>query len=82
MNALVRSERYPAELLCREGLAISTIEGYVEIGFVEPFEIAGEWYFSREQVERLFRAERIRRELGANLVGAALVVEVLERFGS
>jgi chaperone modulatory protein CbpM len=82
MNTLVRSERYPAELLCREGFALSTIEAYVEIGFVEPLVIGGEWFFSREEVERLYRAERIRRELGANLIGAALVVEVLERFGS
>ncbi|WP_456410347.1 chaperone modulator CbpM [Oceanithermus sp.] len=81
MNALMRSERYPADLLCREGLAQSALEAYVEIGFVEPVVIAGEWYFTREQVERLYRAERIRRELGANLIGAALVVEVLERYG-
>jgi len=82
VTALVLRERYPAELLAREGLAWSTLEAYVEIGFVAPVVIADEWYFTREQVERLYRAERIRRELGANLIGAALVVEVLERFGS
>jgi DNA-binding transcriptional MerR regulator len=79
VTTLVLHERYPAALLAREGLALSTLEAYVEIGFVEPAVIGGEWYFTREQVERLYRAERIRRELGANLIGAySVLVEPIE----
>jgi len=78
---LARPVRYPLSYLVTEGVSPAAIKGYLEIGFVEAEEIGGELYFSPEAVERIFRAERIRRELGANLIGAALVVEVLESFG-
>jgi chaperone modulatory protein CbpM len=78
---LVRSSRYSLSQLEREGLSRGAVEAYIKIGFVEVERWEAEWYFSLEDAERLCRAERIRKELGANLVGAALVVEVLERFG-
>ncbi len=77
---LARPERYPVSYLVRAGLSPSAVRAYVEIGFVEGVEIEGELFLSRLEVERVLRAERIRRDLGANLIGAALVVEVLERF--
>ncbi len=77
---LARPERYPISYFLRAGLSSSVVRAYVAIGFVEPVEIDGELFFTRTEVERVFRAERIRKELGANLIGAALVVEVLERF--
>jgi chaperone modulatory protein CbpM len=77
---LVRTGRCSLATLEREGLARGAVAAYIEIGFVEAECLGEELYFSLRDAERLCRAERIRRELGANLVGAALVVEVLERF--
>jgi len=79
---LVRSERLGLSGLEQGGLSRGAVHAYLKIGFVTAEVLGDELYFSTRDAERLFRAERIRRDLGANLVGAALVVEVLERYGA
>ncbi len=71
------------EFAGEERLSIRTLElhpGLIELfqalGIVEP---QGE-YITAEDLRRIHKALRLRRSLGVNLAGAAVILELLERI--
>lgn len=53
----------------------------VEEGVIEPRERSGpQWRFSATSVVRIQKAQRLQRDLGVNLPGIALALELLDRI--
>ena len=55
----------------------------VEEGIVEPLEARREsqqWIFSGRSLQRARKARRLQQDLGINLAGAALVLELMEEI--
>ena len=55
----------------------------VEEGIVEPLEARLErrqWIFSGRSLQRARKARRLQQDLGVNLAGAALVLELMEEI--
>lgn len=67
-------------LAAEAGLHPELVARFVEFGLLEPAERAGEEYvFGEEAVARLCRIERLREQLGVNLPGIAVILELRER---
>ena len=71
----------PIEDLARAaGLHISLLEKLVEYGVIEPvLDIPSPLLFPASAIDRLRCVMRLRRDLGVNLAGAAVIVEMGER---
>jgi chaperone modulatory protein CbpM len=55
----------------------------VEEGVLEPLEPGGpQWRFSATSIVRIEKARRLQRDLGVNLPGVALALELLDRIES
>ena len=53
----------------------------VDEGFIEPSGVEkSHWCFSGISVRRVQRAKRLQRDLGINLAGAALAIELIEEI--
>jgi len=65
------------ELAVAAGLNAAHLERLVRLGLVEP-EAGGS--FSAATAARLRRMLRLRADLGVNLVGAAIIVDLVQRL--
>ena len=53
----------------------------VEEGFIEPSGMEGShWCFSGVSVRRVQKAKRLQRDLGVNLAGVALALDLMEEI--
>jgi len=79
--------RIEPEQLTLEGLAAcagvhpALIRYFVEYGLLEPVAHTGtQWLFDTTCLARLRMIERLRRDLGANLAGIAVILDLLDRL--
>lgn len=74
----------PVEDLARAaGLHVGLVKKLVEYGVIEPVaDIASPSLFPASAIDRLRCVMRLRRDLGVNLAGAAVIVEMGERLRS
>ena len=79
--------RIEPEQLTLEGLAAcagvhpALIEYFVEYGLIEPVTRTGtQWLFDTACLARLRMIERLRRDLGANLAGIAVILDLRDRL--
>jgi chaperone modulatory protein CbpM len=63
------------------GLHPALVEKFVEFGLLEPVERMGrELLFDAATVSRLRMIERLRGEIGINLSGIAVIMDLLDRM--
>src|ERR1043166_6621556 len=81
--------RTEPEQLTLDGLAACTgvhpalIQHFVEYGLLEPSARTGtQWLFDAACIARLRMIERLRRDLGANLAGIGVILDLLDRLTS
>jgi chaperone modulatory protein CbpM len=67
------------ELAAAAGVSSTTLARLIRIGLVEP-AAPGASLYTAECASRLRRMWRLHVDLGVNLVGAAIVVDLLERL--
>ena len=79
--------RAEPEQLTLEGLAAcagvhpTLITYFVEYGLLNPIARTGtQWLFDTACLARLRMIERLRRDLGANLAGIAVILDLLDRL--
>ena len=67
------------ELAAAAGISPTMLARLVRLGLIEPVA-EGSTEFTAASARRLRRMLRLRRDLGVNLTGAAILVDLLERL--
>ena len=63
------------------GLTVEHINAYVAEGIIEPHGSSpGEWRFSQISLVRVRRARRLERDLGLNIAGLALALDLMTQI--
>jgi chaperone modulatory protein CbpM len=77
-------ERVTLEVLATSaGLHPALVESFVEFGLIEPVERVGtQSLFDSGCVMRLHTIMRLRHDLGANLPGIAVILDMLDRLNA
>ena len=71
----------PEGLAACTGVHATGIEYFVEYGLLEPSARTGtQWLFDTACIVRLRAIERLRRDLGANLAGIAVILDLVDRL--
>ena len=75
-------ETYTIGFVARElGISPSTIRYYEREGFLEPlFTEGGIRRYTREDIEKLLMLRRLREDLGVNLAGAEVILEMRRKM--
>lgn len=78
---VLRSELHlsSVELAAVAGISLASLDHLVRLGLVEP-ERPGSSEFTAATAARLRRMLRLHDQLGVNLAGAAVIVDLLERL--
>lgn len=77
----VHSEFSLAELCRVCDVSAEWIVELVDEGILEPVDLSSRsWHFSGISMLRAYKVQRLQRDLGVNLAGAALAVELLDEI--
>jgi DNA-binding transcriptional MerR regulator len=76
-----REQRTLEGLAACAGVHPELVQYYMEYGLIEPIQHAGiQPLFDVACIARLQRIERLRRDLGVNLAGIAVILDLLDRL--
>jgi chaperone modulatory protein CbpM len=68
------------EVAVRSGVEVDFVQRLVDLGVIDPHPHDQQTAFEREVTLRIAKLRRLQRDLGVNLEGAAVIIELLDRI--